>query len=76
MTKKDKDKFPWKKSKYTLERVLEVFFWEWYLLIRTVKTYIGRKPKDNFEKMMKFIEIMVWLFLSYDILRSLILPRW
>ncbi len=40
-------------------------------ILKNVNKYLGRRPTDNFEKMIKAIEVTVWLIITYDLVKGM-----
>lgn len=68
---KSNAQFEFEKKQYPLEDALEKLVKEVAIVIKKIGWYIGRKPKDKMEMVVKSVELLIWSFLSYDLLRSI-----
>ena len=61
----------WTRNKYPIEKAFERLALELSLLVKQMRKYFARKPKDKFDMGLKTLEIIIWLFLSYDLLKGI-----
>lgn len=73
MKKKYQNEFEVKTpKKYPLERALERLILELIAGIRKVFNFVTARPRDKFEMVIHLGEVLIWSFLTYDIVRGLL----